>query len=303
MLKRLFVIGNGFDIAHGLNTDYKAFLEQLSSEHSSFYNAVCQYISEDVLWSNFEEALGYLDYEQLQDDNSCYYLDYGDDNWRDSANHDYQYMIGEYLSFASNIPRFFLEWINQIDTDVSPIVSPSILNRNCLFLNFNYTDTLEQVYDIPTTQILYIHGKASRGDNIIVGHHDAALFQEKATPAFNSAEEHEMYMDSLDEDFRLQEAREIIRGYFRKTYKDTASIIQQNKNFFNALQPTDEIYILGHSLSPIDFDYFIEIARSVLPSCKWYISYYSQEDFCQAQNFVNKLRLQNCQLITFRDIK
>ena len=132
---------------------------------------------------------------------------------------------------------------------------------------------------------------------------NAALFQEKAIPAFNSAEEHEMYLDSLDEDFRLQEAREIIRGYFRKTYKDTASIIQQNKSFFNALRPTDEIYILGHSLSPIDFDYFIEIARSVLPSCKWYISYYSQEDFWQAQNFVNKLRLQNCQLIAFRDIK
>lgn len=326
MLSRLVVIGNGFDLAHGLHTKYSDFMKYLCSyekepqviydrfirldsvslqdqERHRFYEAISKYIPEQDLWSSFEEALGFLDYEQIQEDNSCYFLDYGDDNWRDSANHDYQYMIGEDLSFASNIPRFFLEWINQIDTDVSPIVSPNILNRNCLFLNFNYTDTLEQVYDIPNTQILYIHGKASRGENIIIGHHDAALFQEKAIPAFNSAEEHEMYLDSLDEDFRLQEAREIIRGYFRKTYKDTASIIQQNKSFFNALRPTDEIYILGHSLSPIDFDYFIEIARSVLPSCKWYISYYSQEDFWQAQNFVNKLRLQNCQLIAFRDIK
>ena len=61
--------------------------------------------------SSFEEALDYLDYEQIQEDNSCYYLDYGDDNWRDSANHDFQYMIGEDLAFASNIPHYFSEWI------------------------------------------------------------------------------------------------------------------------------------------------------------------------------------------------
>lgn len=303
MLKRLFVIGNGFDIAHGLNTDYKAFLEQLSSEHSSFYNAVCHYISEDALWSNFEEALGCLDYEQLQDDNSCYYLDYGDDNWRDSANHDYQYMIGEDLSFASNIPRFFLEWINEVDTDVSPIVSPSVLNRNCLFLNFNYTDTLEQVYDIPTKQIIYIHGKASRGDNIIVGHHDASLFQKRAIPSFASAEEHGTYMEDDDDDFRLQEARTIIKEYFRKTYKDTVSIIRENCAFFHSLLATDEVFVLGHSLSLIDFDYFIEIRNAVPDSCVWYISYYSHADFCTAQRFIQELGIQRYQLITFADIK
>ena len=303
-MNRLIVIGNGFDIAHGLPTKYSDFMEYLVAENEwAFYEALEKYIPKEDLWNSFEEALGYLDFEQIQEDNSCYFLDYGDDNWHDSANHDFQYMIGEDLSFASNIPHYFSEWIESINTSVTPLVSSNVLNRNCLFLNFNYTDTLERVYAIPATNILHIHGNALRGDNLILGHHDAALFQEKVIPAFNSAEEHEMYMDSLDEDFRLQEAREIIKGYFRKTYKDTASIIQQNQPFFNALLPTDEIYILGHSLSPIDFDYFFEIARSVSPSCKWHISYYSQDDLVQAQNFVNVLGLKNYQLITFSKIQ
>lgn len=302
-MNRLVVVGNGFDIAHGLPTRYSDFMEYLASENERlFYEALEKYIPKEDLWNSFEEALGYLDYEQIQEDNSCYFLDYGDDNWCDSANHDFQYMIREDLSFASNIPHYFREYIKSINTSVPPLVSSNVLNRNCLFLNFNYTDTLERVYAIPANNILYIHGNALRGDKLILGHHDATLFQERAIPAFNSAEEHGIYMESLDEDFRLQEAREFIREYFRKTYKDTASIIQQNKLFFDALLTTDEIYILGHSLSPIDFDYFIEIAGSVLPSCKWYISYYSPDDFRQTQNFANKLRLQNYKLITFREI-
>ncbi|WP_460278228.1 bacteriophage abortive infection AbiH family protein [Clostridium sp. CTA-5] len=319
-------MGNGFDIAHGLDTKYSDFMQYLQSfekepeyimgnfvyshsitphdqEKHRFFEAIRKYIPQDDLWNSFEDALGILDDEQVQEDNSCYYMDYGDDNWRDSANHDYQYMIDEDLSFASDIPQYFSEWITKINTNVLPIVSSQILDRNCLFLNFNYTDTVERAYGIPTNRILYVHGNALRGDNLILGHHDDTLFQEKPMPVFNSEEEWEMYRDSQDEDFRVQEAKKIIKSYFKRTYKDTALIVQQNHSFFEALVPTDEIYVLGHSLSLIDFNYFIEIARFVSPTCKWYISYYSQDDFCKAQDFAKVLGLQSYQLITFEEIK
>lgn len=303
-MNRLVVVGNGFDIAHGLPTRYSDFMQYLVSENElEFYKELEKYIPKEDLWNSFEEALGYLDYEQIQEDNSCYFLDYGDDNWRDSANHDFQYMIGEDLSFAANIPYYFRAWIERINTSVPSCVSPNVLNRNSLFLNFNYTDTLERVYAIPTTNILYIHGNALRGENLILGHHDNTLFQDKAIPAFNSAEEHGEYMESFEEDFRLQEARETIKEYFRKTYKDTISIIKMNGHFFHSLFATDEVFVLGHSLSPIDFDYFIEIRRFVSPSCKWYISYYSRDDFFKAQQFAKALELQSYQLITFADIR
>ncbi len=218
-------------------------------------------------------------------------------SWRDSANHDFQYMISEDLSFATNISRYFSEWILHINTSVQPILSSNVLNGNCLFLNFNYTDTLEKVYSIPASNILYIHGNALRGNNLILGHHDATLFQGKAIPAFNAAEEHGMYMEDIEEDFRLQEAKEIIKDYFRKTYKDTASIIRYYQAFFDSLVTVNEVYIFGHSLSEIDFDYFAKIKRNVLPTCQWYISYH--EDINNAQNLIRRLNIKNFQLFQF----
>lgn len=49
-MDKLIIIGNGFDIAHGLKTDYKYFLSQLTEQHRKFYETVCQYIPEDALW-------------------------------------------------------------------------------------------------------------------------------------------------------------------------------------------------------------------------------------------------------------
>ncbi len=201
------------------------------------------------------------------------------------------------MAFAKDISRYFSEWILHINTNVLPVVSSNILNRNCLFLNFNYTDTLEKVYGIPASNILYIHGNALRGNNLILGHHDATLFQGKTIPAFNAAEEHGIYMEDIEEDFRLQEAKEIIKDYFRKTYKDTASIIRYYQSFFNSLATVYEVYIFGHSLSEIDFDYFAEIKKNVPLTCRWYISYH--DNIINAQNLIRRLNIKNFQLFQF----
>lgn len=320
MLSRLVVIGNGFDLAHGLHTKYSDFIKYLCSYEKEpefiydryinldsvspqdrkkhlFYKAISKYIPERDLWSSFEEALSFLDYEQVQENNYCYFLDYGDDKWRDSANHDFQYMIEEDLAFAKDISYYFSKWILSINTSVPPVVSSNIFNTNSLFLNFNYTNTLEKVYDIPASKILYIHGNALRGNNLILGHHDATLFQEKITPIFNTSEEHGVYMEDTEIDFRLQEAREIIKDYFRKTYKDTTSIIRCYQDFFSSLKIVNEVYIFGHSLSKIDFDYFAEIKKNVPITCQWYISYH--DDMTNAQNLIYRLSINNVQLFKF----
>ena len=290
-MQRLIIIGNGFDRAHNLPTAYSHFMNQLTEDHVDFYNTICQYIPEDSLWTSFEEALAELDDAQLQDDNSCYLLGYGDENWRDSAHHDFQYMIGESLSFVSDIPQYFSKWIRSIDTDVPPIMPAHIVDKSNLYLSFNYTDTLEMVYNIPTKNILYIHGKARRGDKLIVGHHSDDLVQDEPEPQFDSEEERQIYYDNYDEDVRVTEAKGIIKSYFKSTYKDTETIIKSNRGFFNSLSQISEIYIYGHSLSDIDFAYFDEINNSVSPCCKWYISYHSENDYKNAEKFVKALSI------------
>ena len=116
---------------------------------------------------------------------------------------------------------------------------------------------------------------------------------------FDSEEEYELYLEYYDEDVRVTEANEIIKGYFRKTYKDTAAIIQKNQTFFSSLQEIEEIYILGHSLSLIDFEYFYEIKQNVSPTCLWNISCLNDEDYINAQRLVKLLEISNCTLFYF----
>ncbi len=325
-MEKLVIIGNGFDVAHGLNTRYSNFMEYLQSYekvpeyaterfiwlHSvsesdqakhNFYKALCKYIPEDDLWSCFEYALCEIDSKDVESENSNYLIVYGDDNWTDSAHHDYQYMIEEDLSFAHNIPKYFHEWISREVTAVSRIISTKIINPKSIFLNFNYTDTLEKTYNIPAERILYVHGNAVRGDKLILGHHDKSLFQSEPEPIFNTEEERDMYYENLIDDVRIIEAQEIIKSYYKATYKDTASIIKYNYNFFNTLTDIKEIFILGHSLSDIDYDYFNIVAQKVSTDCKWYISYYNDDDYNNALNLIRILEVINYTLITLGEIQ
>jgi hypothetical protein len=287
-LGNLIIIGNGFDIAHDLATKFSDFMQYLNeferppqvisndlclissiSEEDqlkhNFYDALCKYIPEQELWSNFEEALNMIDIEEIKDNNSEFLVGYGDENWRDGCNHDYQDQISEELSFSSLIPKYFFEWISKLTTCANPIISSKIINNDCRFMNFNYTDTLEKTYSICDENILYIHGRALDNSGLIMGHNDDSYFAPKKVPKFSSQEETDAYYEECGtEDFRFQEAEKEIVTYFENTYKNVKKIITLNYTFFNSLSSIVNVYILGHSLSDIDLDYFHKIKESVL---------------------------------------
>lgn len=301
-MSKLIIIGNGFDIAHGLPTDFKFFIKYIKENHPDFYENISKYIPEEDLWNSFEKALSYLDDEQLQDDNMCYLRSYGDDNWRDSFHHDFQYMIGEELKFASDIPRYIYKWLKKILINSRPIIDNRIINNEATFLNFNYTNTLEKVYGIHPSRILYIHGNLENKEELIVGHHNSDLFAEEPIPEFDTEEEWELYYDNIYDDVRVEEAKQIIKDYYRNTYKNVENIITANTNFFQSLFLINEVYILGHSMSDVDFDYFTEINNHISKNCKWYISYYSQEDLTNALTLINQLNITKYQLIKLSEI-
>lgn len=321
-MKRLFIIGNGFDIAHGLNTRYSNFMEYLLQyektpreiipgfvdmstmskddiERHALYDKISRYISVPDLWNCFEDALGSIDVESIKDDNSCYMLGYGDDNWRDSAHHDYQYMINEELDFTDDIVKWFFRWIDTINTHVPPIPRYiGMFSPADVYMTFNYTDTLEAVYGIPESRINYIHGKARRDRQLVLGHHNEDYFTEPVDRNKMSEEEYENYCEYMSGiDVREQEADEIIESYFRRTYKDTAAIIRANRGFFNSLNNVWEIYIFGHSLSYVDYNYFCEIKNQVSVNCSWYISCFSDEDYQRAMSLIQSLDIKNAQII------
>ncbi|MFJ7841290.1 AbiH family protein [Lysinibacillus sphaericus] len=258
------------------------------------YKSLEKYILEEDLWNNLEDALGNLDYDQLEQDSSIFYLGYGDENWRDSANHDYQNMIEDSLSFTENLKKEFNKWIIDLDINITKLDSLSgIIRSNNVYINFNYTDTLERVYSIPENRVTYIHCKANRGEELILGHHDSSYWNKNDVSKMNDSE-YAAYMEYQSErDFRDIEAKQIIAAYFKRTYKDTKEIIEIHKNLFLSLKNAKNIYVLGHSLSEIDFDYFKEIRKNVPDNCNWYISYYSSEDYKKALKLIKILDIYN----------
>ena len=293
-MKNLYIIGNGFDVYHGLDTKYQSFAKYLSNADSEVYDLILNYyglpdISEDPVsdkeyaaWATFELALADLDFEQVLDDYSDAIPDIGSDDFRDRDLHTYQIemeMIIEKLTkrLISILNRFILnvQYPNNIDDRKLKITPQS------LFLNFNYTDTLEKYYEVDSKKICYIHEKSSENDcKIILGHGtDPSNFEVKdpELPQGLSEEELDRWREHMFDqyDYSYESAKDEILSYYTKAFKNTLSIIDKNIKFFKGLTSIESIYVLGHSISSVDIKYFEVVKKYSNQEAKWYVTYYS----------------------------
>ena len=59
------------------------------------------------------------------------------------------------------------------------------------------------------------------------------------------------------------------------------------KAFFTALKDIKEVFIIGHSLSRVDYPYFKEISEQC--NAKWYIGFHSYDDMMRLVKFVDEV--------------
>lgn len=186
----LYLIGNGFDLFHGLPSDYYYFGCYLIKNYPEFYSELgrmygfktmigSHFLEEfedaveyDLFWSKFEERLGLLDplwlEESLIDNLDLEYLD-------DAVDIE----IPE-VTNADTIKKYFNEWVvNTLNTNAGlKIVASELgkkkldLSEDSFFVNFNYTSILEIIYGIPDKRIFHIHGvsELEEATELIVGH-------------------------------------------------------------------------------------------------------------------------------------
>lgn len=96
---------------------------------------------------------------------------YNTDDWSDAYHHDYQYEVDKITRMLSaRLKEQFADWvkgINIADAYNSEQYIPPI-PRDSLYFSFNYTNTLQQVYAVPDTQIIHIHGNCGYDDDLIL---------------------------------------------------------------------------------------------------------------------------------------
>ena len=266
----LYIIGNGFDRHHNILSDYRDFGRYLEAVDPDTYREVETYFSVDnEFWWEFEKKLANLDANTLIDYASQYRMFYGAEDWSDSGHHDYQYELSRVVeTISTTMRRRFAEWIRQLPIPTAASFSGELLSLdpNARYLSFNYTQTLQQTYSIPDSQILYIHGNANNPtDQLILGHG----WRRTPTESLNHG------IDPAETDTRIVEGNEIIDGYFSATFKPTDQVIADQQPFFSSLKSVGQIFVMGHSLSEADTPYLAEIVRNIDAfHVTWKISYH-----------------------------
>ncbi len=288
-MTKLYIIGNGFDLHHNLPTSYIGFRKYLESHAPTLLSElekVIFYSPDDKdIWSNFEENLAYIDMDFL-DESICEYIPSpsSDDYFKDI---DYCYRLAEDMvsNLTENLRKVFSRYICEANS--CAIEKDTLINvtTDSKFISFNYTKTLETQYGISSSNILYIHGTFESDENIILGHavEPDLCFEEKqeaTMPTGLSTYEQEQWYDYMSDQYVpfLEEARQKLVSYYIKSFKNSAEIIVENNDFFSSLKGIRHIYILGHSMSEVDIDYFERIKSCTSCNCRWIVSYYSESE-------------------------
>lgn len=85
---------------------------------------------------------------------------------------------------------------------------------------------------------------------------------------------------------------DLIGQYDKGLTKDSQEIIKNNQAFFNGLACTEQIVVIGHSISLVDWDYFIEVNKKA-SNAHWYFGIYGLNDLRNMAELVKSLNIKN----------
>lgn len=249
----LYVLGNGFDKAHNLKTDYENFefflrkndincylnciklIENYSKIH---HNA----ITTNNLWKNFEENISNINVIEFPVD------------------HDLRAIL--------DLKRYFNQWVKSID--IKCLTKRKFLHDD-YFLTFNYTEVLEKQYGINAEKICHIHGN-------------------QENPFFGGNVLGTIY---LDENFNVFTKKSVKKAkvYVSEIYKNSGQRLEENIDFFMKSIKADKIIVFGHSLGFLDRIYFDFLSKNTSNNTEWIFYYFTEEDRKKAKETANSLKI------------
>ncbi len=254
----MYIIGNGFDLHHGLRTSYANFRDDYIKKKSSvLWNDLLDIYgdtpkNDNLWWKDFENMLGKVDYESLS--KSC---------------------NGDALGFTKvrnlmkgKLPPLFGKWIKDVNSqiDASKIELMDGVDADSLFFTFNYTLLLEKAYHVKEENVWHIHGSVKHPDDIIVGHDADAGQLVKYTQEYNKDQQRisPSYADNINQ--------EVLNGA-----KKVRNRIYLQEDKFYQYSNIRHYVAMGFSFNDIDMPY-IEKMWSVnrqKEAADWTLYWYS----------------------------
>lgn len=253
----LFIIGNGFDLWHELATSYFEFYDlnahYLDAQQNYF--PISTYGVE--LWSDFESALGEFDESVLIEENDL--MDFSGDDFPTQQLYGLEDAVLNFAGeFVNTISGHFTSWVKSID--LTHAQSQMAFPSGAQFISFNYTSTLQTVYQIPESNILHIHGAVAHNAELVFGHSKAVKDSDPGEDTY--------YSDAINNG--RQVLRELKKPVDYVTKNTLVPWLNNNKDFL-------KIIIIGHSLNDIDIPYFKTILNA-FPNAYWECYSYSAHE-------------------------
>lgn len=303
-MPRLYIIGNGFDLHHNVQSAYKNFAGWLKRhDHKVFdtYRRVCDY---EALWQDFEHGMAYVSRSYFLD-MAMPFLPSLKGREEDDLTGAEIFLAGDWgsdfaVQLVDRLKLRFAQWINSIKIPSDYQDHMIALDTSARFLTFNYTDFIESQYGIDSSQINYIHGKRGRKPgNLIVGHgedgdeifdrwHDKIKkyrpLVKKGKKIYVPSPYLKFYRESTCYIPEYEHLTERIEVYYEKSRKPVTKIIESQTGYFNSLHDITAIEVLGFSFSAVDMPYL----RTILShndnpqDICWRISTYSDNDKTKA---------------------
>lgn len=284
----LFIIGNGFDKAHGLPTsyiDFRNYLKNVDWEYLFKLEAPYGYLPESKqelvendLWKEFENNLFLINEFEIID--RCTSLDMGLEGEEMGIEDTLNMYWEEEYGYIEKLNDYVKAWAESIN--INTVKKRKWANKysNAFFISFNYTQLLEQTYKIDPCRILHLHGSINVKRDLcpVIGHGNFSKIIETRRKSNEASEKF------LEKETSIYNA---LANYYERTLKDVYSYIKMYDSFFTNLKLVDHVYVIGHSFSDIDLPYFKKIFESIQKDAKWDIYYYTKEE---KDNFTEKIK-------------
>lgn len=322
-MKTLVIVGNGFDIMHKLPTSFEEYIrtdfECLSKKYGVLQNG-------DNNWNEIESRFRDLLADVMDERDTIVIQEavdqimrdygfnaYGEINYYSNTSDEYQTeqeKLEAYILLLNDFEHGFQQYLKEqcCDSNLKNCPKDStlyeIFQRADTIINFNYTETIEQVYQIKNVK--HIHGCLK--DHIVIGcenldnkknsviddeyphfgnhiknKHDYAdvlsYYEDDLEGNIVENWRIKSFFDSHSEKVKYKEKK--IFGLLdvknKELYKNRQQIIQDLQN-----ETYDRVYIIGHSLGKADWTVFQAINRDAEIIC----TYHTEKDRNSIETFM-----------------